>query len=57
MTEYEKMKIPELRASGMGYKAIAYVLGLSRDAVRGFLQKVWFKRKCRGYAEKHGIQS
>ena len=46
------MKIPELRASGMGYKAIAYVLGLSRDTVRGFLQKVWSKRKCRGYAEK-----
>lgn len=39
MTEYEKMKIPELRASGMGYKAIANVLGLSRDAVRGFCRK------------------
>ena len=39
MTEYEKTKIPELRASGMGYKAIANVLGLSRDAVRGFCRK------------------
>lgn len=39
MTEYEKMKIPKLRASGMGYKAIANVLGLSRDAVRGFCKK------------------
>ena len=57
MTEYEKMKIPELRASGMGYKAIANVLGLSRDAVERILQKVWLKRKCRGYAEKHGTQS
>lgn len=39
MTEYEKMKIPELRAIGMGYKTIANVLGLSRDAVRGFCRK------------------
>lgn len=39
MTDYQKNKIPELRSSGMGYKAIANVLGLSRDVVRSFCKK------------------
>lgn len=39
MTEYQRNKIPELRKNGMGYKAIANVLGLSRDIVRGFCKK------------------
>lgn len=39
MTEYQKQKIPQLRSTGMGYKAIANVLGLTRDVVRGFCKK------------------
>ncbi len=36
MTEVEKKKIREYRLHGVGYKAIASVLGLSRDAVRNY---------------------
>jgi len=36
MTAYEKDKVYELRMKGVGYKAIAAVLGLSRDSVRNF---------------------
>lgn len=39
MTSYEKEKIKELRLKGMGYKAIASLLGLSRDSVRGFCKR------------------
>lgn len=39
MTDYQKEQIPVLRSGGMGYKAIANVLGLSRDIVRGFCKK------------------
>ncbi|WP_035288016.1 helix-turn-helix domain-containing protein [Clostridium sp. KNHs214] len=39
MTAEEKEKIRELRLKGMGYKAIATILGLSRDSVRGFCKR------------------
>lgn len=39
MTVDEKEKIKELRLEGMGYKAIATLLGLSRDSVRGFCKR------------------
>lgn len=39
MTSDEKEKIKELRLKGMGYKAIAGLLGLSRDSVRGFCKR------------------
>lgn len=39
MTEEQKKKIKELRLEGLGYKAIANILGLSRDAVRGFCKR------------------
>ena len=39
MTDYQKNKIAEFRRQGMGYKAIANVLGLTRDIVRGFCKR------------------
>lgn len=36
MTNLEKKKIKEYRLKGVGYKAIASVLGLSRDVVRNY---------------------
>ena len=39
MTADEKEKIKELRLKGIGYKAIATSLGLSRDIVRGFCKR------------------
>lgn len=39
MTRDEKEKIKELRLKGMGYKAIANLLGLTRDSVRGFCKR------------------
>jgi DNA-binding CsgD family transcriptional regulator len=36
MTEIEKHQIHDLRLKGIGYKAIAVVLGKSRDSVRGY---------------------
>lgn len=36
MTEIEKLQIHDLRLKGIGYKAIAAVLGVSRDSVRGY---------------------
>ena len=36
MTEAEQNKITELRGMGLGYKAIAAKLGISRDMVRKF---------------------
>lgn len=39
MTEVEKQQIYELRLKGVGYKAIAAVLGLSRDNIRGFCKR------------------
>ncbi|MDY3368290.1 GcrA family cell cycle regulator, partial [Zhenhengia yiwuensis] len=39
MTQEQNEKIRELRLEGLGYKAIANVLGLSRDAVRGFCKR------------------
>lgn len=36
MNEYQKKKICELRMAGLGYKAIANAVGLSRDIVRNF---------------------
>ena len=39
MTEYQESKIYELRFKGTGYKAIGNLLGLTRDAVRGFCKK------------------
>ncbi len=39
MTEFEKEQIYDLRLKGVGYKAIAAVLGLSRDSVRGYCKR------------------
>jgi hypothetical protein len=39
MTDYQKNKIMQFRRQGMGYKAIANILGLSRDIVRGFCKR------------------
>lgn len=39
MTEQVKEKIKELRLEGMGYKAIATMLGISRDSIRGFCKR------------------
>ena len=39
MTEFEKQQIYSLRLKGVGYKAIAAVLGLSRDNVRSFCKR------------------
>ena len=39
MTDEQREKIKELRLEGMGYKAIATSLGLSRDSVRGFCRR------------------
>lgn len=39
MTEYEKQQIYDLRIKGVGYQAIAAVLGQSRDNVRGFCKR------------------
>ncbi len=39
MTEVEKQQIHDLRLKGVGYKAIAAVLGKSRDSVRGYCKR------------------
>lgn len=39
MTEVEKQQIHELRLKGLGYKAIAAVLGLSRDSVKSYCKR------------------
>lgn len=39
MTDYERQKIYELRIKGLGYKAIANILGLTRDSVRSFCKR------------------
>lgn len=39
MTDKVKEKIRELRLKGMGYKAIANLLGITRDSVRGFCKR------------------
>ncbi|MEG2198106.1 MAG: RNA polymerase subunit sigma-70 [Cellulosilyticaceae bacterium] len=39
MTKLQKQKIYELRLQGLGYKAIATVLGLSRDSVRSYCKR------------------
>lgn len=39
MTDEQKKKIQELRLEGLGYKAIANVVGVSRDAVRGHCKR------------------
>lgn len=39
MTDVEKQQIYDLRLKGVGYKAIAAVLGLSRDRVRGYCKR------------------
>jgi len=36
MTEIEKQQIYDLRLKGVGYKAIAAVLGVHRDSIRSF---------------------
>ena len=36
MNEYQKKKICELRMTGLGYRAIANEVELSRDVVRNF---------------------
>ena len=39
MTECERQQIHDLRLKGTGYKAIAALLGISRDSVRGFCKR------------------
>ena len=39
MTEFEKQQIQDLRLKGVGYKAIAAVLGISRDSIRGYCKR------------------
>ena len=39
MTDAIKQQIHDLRLQGAGYKAIAAVIGISRDTVRGFCKK------------------
>ena len=39
MTECERQQIHDFRLKGVGYKAIAAVLGLSRDTVRGYCKR------------------
>lgn len=39
MTDLEKRQIRDLRLNGVGYKAITSVLGLTRDAVRGYCKR------------------
>jgi len=39
VTDIEKQQIQELRIKGVGYKAIAAVLGMSRDTVRGYCKR------------------
>jgi endogenous inhibitor of DNA gyrase (YacG/DUF329 family) len=39
MKETEKQQIYALRLKGVGYKAIAAVLGISRDSIRGFCKR------------------
>lgn len=39
MTECEHQQIQDLRIKGTGYKAIAAVMGLSRDTVRGYCKR------------------
>lgn len=36
MTQDQKQKVKELRLEGLGYQAIARIVGLSRDSVRSF---------------------
>ena len=36
MTEEQKIKVQELRAEGLGYQAIANLIGASKDSVRYF---------------------
>lgn len=39
MTDIEKQQIQDLRLKGVGYKAIAAVLGISRDTIRGYCKR------------------
>ena len=39
MTESEKQQIQELRLEGMGYKAIAAIMGMTRDRVRSYCKR------------------
>ena len=39
MTDTEKKQIYDLRLKGLGYKAIAAVLGLTRDSVRSYCKR------------------
>lgn len=39
MTDLDREQIRDLRLKGVGYKAIASVLGLSRDTVRGYCKR------------------
>lgn len=39
MTEIQKQQIHDLRVKGVGYKAIAAVLNISRDSVRRFCKR------------------
>ena len=39
MTDFQEKQIRELRVRGIGYRAIASTVGLSRDIVRNYCKK------------------
>ena len=41
MTELQAEQIRKMRTQGVGYRAIASVVGLSRDIVRNYCRMVW----------------
>ena len=61
MTEYQQRKIREFRLQGAGYRAIASVMGVSRDEVRNFckskdLDSPAAERNARLQAERDDIK-
>ena len=39
MTDVEKHQIKDLRVKGDGYKAIATILGITRDSIRSYCKR------------------
>ena len=39
MTETEKLQISDLRIKGVGYKAIAAIVGISRDSIKSYCKR------------------
>ena len=55
MTDNEKSEIIRLRMSGMGYKAIAARMKLSRDSVRAFCRNCGINGNVQAAILNHGI--